>query len=73
MTFDTAAPKQLHVTENTEKTLKMPVLLSLLPSLVCAVPGRRGLPKSGVGGCCHTLCACQGADTLAVDCDMSLT
>lgn len=55
------------------KTLKMPVLLSLLPSLVCAVPGRRGLPKSGVGGCCHTLCACQGADTLAVDCDMSLT
>lgn len=33
---------------NTEKTQKMPVLLSLLPSLVYAVPERQRLPKRAV-------------------------
>lgn len=42
-------------------------------SCLCCPWEAEAAQESGVGGWCHTLCACQGADTLAIDCDMSLT
>lgn len=42
-------------------------------SCLCCPWEAEAARESGVGGCCHTVCACQGADTLAIDCDMSLT
>lgn len=69
VTFDTQLQEYFSKAaayHNTGKSCKMPVLCSLLPSLVYAFPVRQRLQKCHVGGrVLH--------DTLVFDCDMSLT
>lgn len=49
-----------------------PALLATKSCLGCPWEAEAA-QESGVGGWCHTWCACQWADTLTTDCDMSLT